>query len=173
MSFVGGHDILFGSFRLSLRERTLSDGRGRLRLRSRAFDLLVALIERRDRVASKAELMERVWGELFVGENNLHVQIAAIRRVLGGGRRWIVTIPGKGYRFIGDIALAEASSAPEAGLRLAAATARFWLDAGLAGEARTWLADALDHEPGPAQVDVLARMQRSLTELSREASAGG
>lgn len=172
-----GGDILFGPFRLCVRERALSDSRGRLPLNSRAFDLLLALIESRDRVASKAELMGQVWGDIFVEENNLHVQIAAIRRALGDGRRWILTVPGKGYRFIGDVRAGGwspgggAAGDPEAARRLATATARFWLEAGLAGEARHWLADALQGQPAPAQSDVLARMQSSLAELS-DPSAG-
>lgn len=172
---IDGEDILFGPFRLSTRTRSLSDGRGQLPLKSRAFDLLLTLIEHRDRVVLKGELMVRVWGDLFVGENNLHVQIAALRRLLGDGRRWILTVPGKGYRFIGEVRVGPTQPEAEADAtaRLAAATARFWFDAGLAGEARCWLADALDHGPAPAQADVLTRMQRRLTELTLEARGSG
>ncbi len=168
-----GEDILFGPFCLSVRKRTLSDSRRRLPLKSRAFDLLLTLIEHRDRVIPKAELMIRVWGDVFVGENNLHVQIAALRRLLGDGRRWILTVPGKGYRFIGEVASVDSRRAADDSARLAVATARFWFDAGLAGEARNWLADALDHEPASAQAEVLVRMQRRLSELTLEAREVG
>jgi non-specific serine/threonine protein kinase len=64
---------------------------------ARAFDLLVALIERRDRSVSKDELLEVVWPGLVVEENNLQVQVSTLRKVLG--QRAIATIPGRGYRF--------------------------------------------------------------------------
>ena len=174
MRVTGDHDLLFGGFRLSLRERVLWDADGRLALSGRAFDLLLALIEARDDVAPKAELMRRVWGGIYVEENNLHVQIAAIRRALGPGSRCILTVPGKGYRFIGQVR-AEAGSldaAAGSGQRLAMATARFWLEAGLANEARSWLAGALEATPGAAQANVLARLQSSLADVSAQDAAG-
>jgi adenylate cyclase len=66
-------------------------------LGARAFDLLVALIERRDRVVAKSELLERVWPGVVVEENNLTVQISTLRKVLGQGA--IATVAGRGYRF--------------------------------------------------------------------------
>lgn len=66
-------------------------------LGGRAFDLLLALIERRDRVVTKQELLDVVWPGLVVEENNLPVQISALRKLLGASV--IVTIPGRGYRF--------------------------------------------------------------------------
>jgi DNA-binding winged helix-turn-helix (wHTH) protein/TolB-like protein/tetratricopeptide (TPR) repeat protein len=64
---------------------------------ARAFDLLLALIERRDRVVSKNELLDVVWPGLVVEENNLQVQVGALRKVLG--QNAIATVPGRGYRF--------------------------------------------------------------------------
>jgi predicted ATPase/DNA-binding winged helix-turn-helix (wHTH) protein len=103
MSVAGPADVAFGAFRLSVRDRTLSDGDGPIPLPSRAFDVLLTLIERRAAVVSKDELMRRVWGNLVVEENNLHVQISAVRRALGAQGRCILTVPGRGYRFIGDL----------------------------------------------------------------------
>ena len=65
---------------------------------ARAFDLLVTLIERRDRVVNKAELFDTVWPGLVVEENNLQVQISSLRKVLGAGS--IATVPGRGYQFV-------------------------------------------------------------------------
>jgi predicted ATPase/DNA-binding winged helix-turn-helix (wHTH) protein len=65
---------------------------------ARAFDLLVALIERRDRVVGKAELFDTVWPGVVVEENNLQVQISSLRKVLGPGS--IATVPGRGYQFV-------------------------------------------------------------------------
>ena len=96
----GPQDLAFGPFRLSIRQRTLSDRDGPVALPSRAFDVLVTLIESRAAVVSKRELIQRVWGDVSVEENNLHVQISHVRRALGAENRYIVTIPGRGYRFV-------------------------------------------------------------------------
>src|SRR6476646_10817279 len=64
---------------------------------ARAFDVLLALVERRERVVSKHELMDLVWPRLVVEENNLLVHMVALRKLLGP--RAIATIPGRGYRF--------------------------------------------------------------------------
>jgi DNA-binding winged helix-turn-helix (wHTH) protein len=103
MGFVGSEEFAFGPFRLSVRHRTLADSEGWISLKSRAFDVLLTLIERHGAVVSKDELMRRVWGHLVVEENNLHVQVAAVRRALGPGNRYILTIPGCGYRFTGKL----------------------------------------------------------------------
>jgi DNA-binding winged helix-turn-helix (wHTH) protein len=65
-------------------------------LGARAFDVLAHLHENRDRVVSKAELLEPVWGGLAVEEGNLTVQISALRKVLGA--KAIATVPGVGYK---------------------------------------------------------------------------
>lgn len=64
---------------------------------ARALDLLVALVARGDRVVSKHELLDIVWPQLVVEENNLQVQIHALRKLLGADA--ITTVPGRGYRF--------------------------------------------------------------------------
>lgn len=66
-------------------------------LGARAFDLLVVLAERRDRVVSRNELLELVWPGLFVEDGNLAVQVSTLRKLLGP--KAIATIPGRGYRF--------------------------------------------------------------------------
>ena len=68
-----------------------------LSLWARAFDLLLALAERRERVVAKTELLDLVWPGLVVEENNLQVQISTLRKLLGP--QAIATIPGRGYRF--------------------------------------------------------------------------
>ena len=66
-------------------------------LGQRAFDVLHALIERRERLVTKNELLDIVWRGVVVEENNLQVQISALRKLLGP--QVIATIPGRGYRF--------------------------------------------------------------------------
>jgi DNA-binding winged helix-turn-helix (wHTH) protein len=84
-------------------------------LGARAFDLLLALVERRDRTVTKNELLDLVWPGLVVEENNLQVQISTLRKVLGQDA--IATIPGQGYRFT----LAPAGAVASSLLPLAAA----------------------------------------------------
>jgi predicted ATPase/DNA-binding winged helix-turn-helix (wHTH) protein len=87
----------FGNYRLLTADRRLLAGDRPVKLGGRAFDLLSTLVEARDRAVSKRELMERVWPRLVVEDNNLQVQIVALRKILGPAA--IATIPGRGYRF--------------------------------------------------------------------------
>ena len=64
---------------------------------TRAFDLLLCLLTHRDRVISKAEIIDLVWSGLVVEENNLTVQVSALRKLLGSPA--ISTVAGRGYRF--------------------------------------------------------------------------
>ena len=91
--------INIGAIEIRVAERrVLVDGQP-VSLGSRAFDLLLALAERRDRVATKDELLEAAWPGLVVEENNLSVQVSAIRRALGPGI--LATVAGRGYRLTG------------------------------------------------------------------------
>lgn len=91
----------FGNVELRLASREVRvDGRA-VELGARAFDVLVALIERRDRVATRKELIDLVWPGVFVEENNLAVQVWAIRKTLG--HHVVATSAGRGYRFTGEI----------------------------------------------------------------------
>ena len=87
----------FGRFSLEPGEhRLLSDGKP-VPLGARGFDLLVALVARAGRLVTKNELLSLVWPGLVVEENNLQVQISALRKLLGPSA--LATIPGRGYRF--------------------------------------------------------------------------
>ena len=87
----------FGDFRLRPSERTLTKRGEPVRVGSRAFDLLLVLVERCERVVSKNELLELVWASVVVEENNLQVHISTLRKLLGHAA--IATLPGRGYRF--------------------------------------------------------------------------
>ncbi len=87
----------FGRIDVRPAERRVLVGGKAAALGGRAFDVLVALIERRDRVVSKDELLEVAWPGLVVEENNLQVQISTLRRILGADA--IATVSGHGYRF--------------------------------------------------------------------------
>jgi predicted ATPase/DNA-binding winged helix-turn-helix (wHTH) protein len=89
--------IRFGNAEIRPSERQLLiDGRPAA-LGSRAFDVLLALVERRERLVRKNELLDLVWPDTVVEENNLQSQVSQLRKVLGP--QVISTIPGRGYRF--------------------------------------------------------------------------
>ncbi|TMH45217.1 MAG: adenylate cyclase [Betaproteobacteria bacterium] len=109
----------FGGFELNPVTRQLLAEGLPVALGARALDVLLALIERRERLVTKEELLELVWPGLVVEENNLQVQISALRKILGP--QSIATIPGRGYRFAAvlgaDEALPAAASAAAASSR--------------------------------------------------------
>jgi predicted ATPase/DNA-binding winged helix-turn-helix (wHTH) protein len=85
-------------------------------LGARAFDLLLALVERRDRVVAKSELFDSVWPGLVVEENNLQVQVSSLRKLLGPSA--IITVAGRGYRFVAPV---DHVASPTASARASAA----------------------------------------------------
>jgi predicted ATPase/DNA-binding winged helix-turn-helix (wHTH) protein len=99
---------LFGRFALRPAQRQLLIDDQPATLGARAFDVLLALVENRDRLVSKNELLDFVWPGLVVEENNLQVHVSALRKLLGP--QAIATIPGRGYRF--TLVIDEAPGAP-------------------------------------------------------------
>jgi DNA-binding winged helix-turn-helix (wHTH) protein len=93
----------FGRFQVLLRRRELLADGTTVELGTRAFDLLLALLEADGSLVPKGELMRRVWPGIVVAEENLKVQIFALRRALGKDRDFIRTEFGRGYRFIATI----------------------------------------------------------------------
>ena len=96
----------FGSFRLApARHILLEDGKP-LRVGSRAFDILAALVERAGQTVSKEDLVARAWPGTIVEENALRVHVVALRRALRdghAGKRYIVNHPGRGYVFVAPV----------------------------------------------------------------------
>ena len=96
----------FGAFRLDARERLLVRDGAPVPLTPKAFDLLLALVERHGRLVGKEELFQVIWPDSFVEESNLSSYIASIRKALGDGSnggRYIETVPKSGYRFVADV----------------------------------------------------------------------
>ena len=96
----------FDSFQLDPVKRTLIRGGETLPLTSKRIDILLVLIRNRGRVVTKDELMQLVWPDTTVEENNLTHNISALRKALGekpGEHRFIVTIPGQGYQFVASL----------------------------------------------------------------------
>ncbi len=85
----------------------------RVPLGDRAFDLLIKLIDHRDRIVGKHELLDAVWPDQEVEDGNLHVQVSSLRRLLGAGA--ITTVHGRGYQFTAtlDARIDAAESAPQ------------------------------------------------------------
>jgi len=103
---MDGHAISFGPFRLLVAQRLLLEGDKPVRLGSRAFEILVALVESAGKLVAKDELVARVWPQTFVEESNLKIQVSTLRRALGDGQgnhRYIVTVPGQGYNFVATV----------------------------------------------------------------------
>jgi|CXWL01.1.fsa_nt_gi predicted ATPase/serine/threonine protein kinase len=95
---VGTRCFRFGNIEVRYPQRLLLVDGEPATLGARAFDLLSTLIERRDRVVSKSELLKLVWRGLVVEDNNIQVQVSALRRVVGANA--VATVPGYGYRFV-------------------------------------------------------------------------
>ena len=96
----------FGEFRLDTAKRQLFRSGNSLPLTSKVFETLLHLVEHAGQLVAKDELIRAVWPDTVVEENNLNQNISALRRLLGenrGDNRYIVTIPGQGYRFVAAI----------------------------------------------------------------------
>jgi DNA-binding winged helix-turn-helix (wHTH) protein/TolB-like protein/Flp pilus assembly protein TadD len=97
----------FDGFHVDTLARVLRGGDGAaVALTAKAFDVLRYLLEHRDRLVGKDELLDAIWAGRVVEENSLTRAVSALRHALGvgaGDHRYIVTVPGRGYRFIADV----------------------------------------------------------------------
>jgi DNA-binding winged helix-turn-helix (wHTH) protein len=96
---AAGAMLEFGRFRVLLRRRQLVADDVPIELGTRAFDLLLVLLEADGSLVTKEELMSRVWPGIVVAEENLKAQISALRKALGEDRYFIRTEFGRGYQF--------------------------------------------------------------------------
>src|SRR6185295_1061305 len=96
----------FGPFRLEVDERRLTKHGSAVPLRTKVFDTLCVLVEHSGRLLTKHELMQSIWPDTVVEENNLNHNVSTLRRALGEkvtGQRYIETVPRVGYRFVADV----------------------------------------------------------------------
>ena len=101
------HSYRFGPFSIDADKRLLRRDGEIVPLAPKAFDTLLTLVEHRGEVLEKGQLMDLLWPDSQVEEANLPLHISAVRRALGESpneRRYIVTVPGRGYRFAADVA---------------------------------------------------------------------
>ncbi len=135
-------NLCFGRFELQPRQRRLLvDGRD-AGLGGRALDVLIVLAQRAGQLVSRNELIDLAWPGLVVEENNLSVQISALRKVLGGAI--IATVPGCGYRFTSPVQTPQASDpiAPAPAQAQAQARAQAQAQAQVQGQAQAAAAPA-------------------------------
>ena len=107
--------VRFGPFALRPAQRVLTQGDTCVQLGSRAFDILLLLIERAGTFVAKNEIVARVWPTTVVVEGNLRVHVTALRKALGGerdGHRYIVNVPNRGYSFAAPVSRSHADVAP-------------------------------------------------------------
>jgi len=108
----------FGPYRMDLRKRLVFRNSEPIPFSPKDFDLLLALVEQAGEVLVKEQLMQRVWPDTIVEEGNLNRHISTLRKTLGespGEHEYIVTVPGRGYRFVAAVrdVSAENGQAPE------------------------------------------------------------
>src|SRR5215468_2479847 len=101
-----GEALVFGPFRLLVGRRELLAHGVPVALGQRAFEILLMLVSRHGQLVTKDELMAEVWPGVVVEENNIQVHISAVRKVLaaaGDGERYLLTVAGRGYRFVAPV----------------------------------------------------------------------
>src|SRR3984957_17312335 len=111
-SIADGYLYRFGQFAVDSRRRTLSRADSPISLPPKAFDVLLFLAQNPNRLVTKEELLQAVWGDTFVEEGNLTQYISHLRKALGDNpedTRLIVTIARKGYWFTAGVTVAEAA----------------------------------------------------------------
>jgi DNA-binding winged helix-turn-helix (wHTH) protein/tetratricopeptide (TPR) repeat protein len=104
----------FGPFQLDVRERRLSRGTEVIPLRLKVFDTLRVLVENAGRLVTKQELLDAVWPDTVVEENNLNHNVSVLRKALGDkatGQQYIETVPRVGYRFVAEVETARPHAA--------------------------------------------------------------
>jgi DNA-binding winged helix-turn-helix (wHTH) protein len=97
---------VFGNYALDTERYELRRAGTRVKLQPKVFEVLTYLIEHRERLVSKQELLEQLWPQQFVGETTLSSCIRAVRRAVGDtgqAQRVIQTLHGRGFRFVAEL----------------------------------------------------------------------
>lgn len=179
----------FENFRIEVDKRLLLRDGVSVPLTPKVFDTLLHLVKRSDYVVDKEELMRAIWPDTVVEENNLNQNISTLRKVLGqnqGENRYILTIPGKGYRFVGNISNAGESQLTSATEKSHATIAVLPFENLSADLEKEYLADGLTEETiallgqidpnhlrviGRTSVMAYKRTTKALAEIGRELDA--
>ncbi len=175
MDEISSPNYAFGGFRLDTSLQVLISPSGEtLPLPSRAFATLQFLVERAGDIVDKSALMSTVWPKTIVAENNLNQCILALRKALGesaGERRFILTVPGRGYKFVAPVTVipherfdpATARGPPPADN--AARHSRLWLVAGTVAVVTALCAVALSHWLGGKRPATVPAEYEQLTDV--------
>jgi DNA-binding winged helix-turn-helix (wHTH) protein len=102
----GAIRLRFGPFELNVAERSLKKANQVVPLGGRAYDILIALLEKAGEVVAKATLIAKAWPDVTVEEGSLRVHLSALRKALGDGQfgnKYIANIQGHGYSFIAPV----------------------------------------------------------------------
>jgi TolB-like protein/DNA-binding winged helix-turn-helix (wHTH) protein/Tfp pilus assembly protein PilF len=105
-SLKAKHIYEFGAYRLDSEEKVLVCQGQAVPIAPKDIETLIVLVERAGHIVGKDELLEKVWPGVFIEENNLARRIFNLRQVLGegpDGRKYIETVPKRGYRFVGSV----------------------------------------------------------------------
>jgi DNA-binding winged helix-turn-helix (wHTH) protein/Tol biopolymer transport system component len=168
----------FGPYRLLPQERQLLRDGTPVPLAPKAFDMLVALVRRAGRLATKEELLAEVWPDAFVEESNLTQNVFGLRRALGEtgeGQPYIETVPKRGYRFAAGVTvdpprlMPAAPAAASAPVRAAWSIERAVMVASIAGLLilAVLLVKAWRQPPAPPLLD-----EMTLTRLTTSGNVG-
>jgi DNA-binding winged helix-turn-helix (wHTH) protein/TolB-like protein len=101
-----GRRYVFDDFAVDPANRTCTRGGRTLPVTGKAYDILLVFVENPGRLLSKEELLARIWPDEFVEEGNLARNVSTLRKVLcdaGKQHKYIATVPGHGYKFVGDV----------------------------------------------------------------------
>src|SRR4029453_8134777 len=90
-----------GPWEVDLGRRELRSRGAPVALGNRAFEIVEVLARASGQLVTKDDLMERIWPGAIVGDNTLHVHVAAVRKAFGSDRGMLQTAPGRGYRLVG------------------------------------------------------------------------
>src|ERR1700694_5750042 len=116
---------LFGEFRLDARSRVLFRSAEMVALYPKAIDVLLFLVESHGNVATREQLLARVWPDTFVEESTLTRSISVLRKALGDtpeGHAFILTVPKRGYRFVAVVREEPADSASSSPSQIASSS---------------------------------------------------
>ena len=105
----------FGDYRINPGNLLLTRGGQPIALTPKVFDTLLLLVKRSGEVLEKEEFLRAIWPDTIVEENNLNQNISIVRRALGetaGEHRFVVTVPGRGFRFVPEVKRLDALAVP-------------------------------------------------------------
>ena len=107
MSQKRNHLYIFDEYAINLREENLWRGNDLVEISPKVFELLLLLVKKQGEVVLKSEIIESLWKDAFVEEGNISQNIYTLRQLFGNEKKFIETVPKKGYRFIEPVKIVE------------------------------------------------------------------